>query len=196
MGSTIASFTMSLDGFIADQNDEVGRILRWYFSGDTELQAVDGGMTFKVSPISAELLQKRFSTTGAIVTGRRDFEVSKAWGGTSPLPAPIFIVTHSIPAVWDTPESPFTFVTEGVEHAVELARQAAGDKNIAIGSSKTTQQCLEAGLLDEIEIDLVPILLGAGIRLFENLSSAPLDLEDIGVIHGEGVTHLRFRVVK
>ncbi|HEY0738630.1 MAG TPA: dihydrofolate reductase family protein [Herpetosiphonaceae bacterium] len=195
MGNIIAGFTMSLDGFIADANDEVGRIMRWYRSGDTEVPVFDGAMVFKVSAASAAVLRERFSGTGAIVTGRRDFDVSNAWGGQSPLPAPIFIVTHHPPQEWTHAGSPFTFVTEGVERAVELARQAAGDKRIAIGSSTTTQQCLQAGLLDEIEIDLVPILLGSGVRLFEHLGG-PIELEQTSVVVAKDVTHLRYNVVK
>jgi dihydrofolate reductase len=196
MAKIITSFTMSLDGFIAGPNDDVGRIFRWYFAGDTDFRRPDGRAMFKLSQASAELLRETWGTIGAIVTGRRDFDVSAAWGGQSPLPVPMFIVTHSPPQAWVKPGSPFTFVTEGVERAVALGRQAAGDKNVAIGGTKITQQCLQAGLLDEIHIDLVPILLGAGIRLFENLGPEPIDLENIGGTEGTGVTHLRFRVVK
>lgn len=196
MGKVVAGFSMSLDGFIADANDGVGRLMRWYFSGDTEFPVADGAMMFKLSHVSAELLQERFSTTGAIVTGRRDFEVSRAWGGKPPLPVPIFIVTHTVPQEWAGEGSPFTFVTDGVERAIEQAKRAAGDKIIAVGSSTTTQQCLQAGLLDEIHIDLAPVLLGAGIRLFDRLCIEPIDLENIGVLDAPGVTHLRFRVVR
>jgi dihydrofolate reductase len=133
---------------------------------------------------------------GAIVTGRRDFDVSKAWGGTSPLGVPIFIVTHTPPQEWTKDGSPFTFVTEGVERALEQAKQAAGDKNVSVGGTKIVQQCLKAGLIDEIRIDLVPLLLGAGIRLFDNPGSEPIALESLAVIEGTGVTHLRYRVIK
>lgn len=195
MGNIIAGFTMSLDGFIADANDEVGRIMRWYSSGDTEVPVAGGAMVFKVSAASAAVLRERFDSIGAIVTGRRDFDVSKAWGGQSPLPAPIFIVTHHSPQAWTHAGSPFTFVTEGVERAIELARQAADDKHIAVGSSTTTQQCLQLGLLDQIEIDLVPILLGTGVRLFEHLGRQ-IELEQTDVVVAKDVTHLRYNVVK
>jgi dihydrofolate reductase len=105
-------------------------------------------------------------------------------------------VTHRIPQEWVKEGSPFTFVTDGVVSAVERAKQAAGDRNVAVSGSQIVQQCLKAGLLDEIQIDLVPILLGAGIRLFDKLGSEPIDLESTGVIEGSGVTHLKFRVVK
>jgi dihydrofolate reductase len=200
MGKVIAEFTMSLDGFIAGPNDEVDRLFGWYYSGDTEFPVGDGRKVFKISRASAELLKETWGTLGAIVTGRRDFDVSGAWGGKPPLDVPTFIVTHRIPQEWVGDPlgegSPFTFVPDGVESAVELARQAAGDKNVGVGGSTITQQCLLAGLLDEIRIHLAPILLGAGIRLFDHLPPEPIELENSRVIDAPGVTHLAFRVVK
>ena len=196
MSKVTAQFTMSLDGFIAGPNDEVDQIFRWYFSGDTDFQSSSTDPMFKISRASADLLRKEWGKLGAIVTGRRDFDVSKAWGGNSPLGVPIFIVTHTAPEGWVKEGSPFTFVTDGVESAIQKARQAAGDKNVGVGGSTIVQQCLKAGLLDEIQIDLAPILLGAGIHLFDHLGLEPIELESTGVIEGSGVTHLRFRVVK
>jgi dihydrofolate reductase len=196
MGKVTTQFTMSLDGFIAGPNDEVDKIFRWFSSGDTDFPVPWTGMVFKLSRASAELLREEWSTIGAVVTGRRDFDVSKAWGGTPVLGVPTFIVTHRIPQEWVKEGSPFTFVTDGVESAVEKAKQVAGEKNVGIGGTQIVQQCLQAGLIDEIQIDLVPILLGAGIRLFDNLGPEPIELESIGVIEGSGVTHLKFRVVK
>jgi dihydrofolate reductase len=196
VGKVTTQFTMSLDGFVAEPNDEVGRLLRWYASGDTSFPVAGSSMAFKVSPASAELLQKDWGMIGAITTGRRDFDVSDAWGSKPPFNVPVFIVTHSVPQEWVKPGSPFTFVTDGVESAVEKARQAAGDKNVAVSGTKIVQQCLKAGLLDEIHIDLPPILLGQGIRLFDNLGDEPFELEIMRVVEGVGVTHLRYRVVK
>jgi len=130
------------------------------------------------------------------VTGRRNFNVAGAWGGKPPLGVPHFVVTHTVPQEWVKEGSPFTFVTDGVESAVAKAMQTAGDKNVAISSANIMRQCLKAGLLDEIHIDLVPVLLGEGIRLFEHLGTKPIDLEKISVTEGHGVTHLGFRVVK
>jgi dihydrofolate reductase len=196
MSKVTAQFTMSLDGFIAGPNDEVDQIFRWYSSGDTDFQASSTDPVFKISRASAELLQKEWGKLGAIVTGRRDFDVSKAWGGNSPLGVPIFIVTHTAPQEWVKEGSPFTFVTDGVESAIEKARHAAGDKNVSVGGTTIVQQCLKARLLDEIQIDLAPVLLGAGIRLFDHLGPEPIELESTGVIEGTGVTHLRFQVVR
>ncbi len=195
MGKTVAAFTMSLDGFIAGPNDEVGRLFKWYGSGDTEFTVPGTGMVFKVAQASANYMREEWSKLGAIVTGRRDFDVSNAWGGNLILGIPHFIVTHNPPQEWLGEDSPFVFVTEGVETAVSLAQQAAGDKNVGVGGSQIVQQCLQAGLIDEIHIELAHILLGSGIRLFDNLADYAIDLEKIQVIDTPDVTHLQFRVV-
>jgi dihydrofolate reductase len=108
----------------------------------------------------------------------------------------MIIVTHRVPQEWVYEGSPFLFITDGVASAVAQAKQIAGDKNIGIGGSTITQQCLQAGLLDEIHIELASILLGEGIRLFDNLGPEPIELEKIAVVEGAGVTHLQYRVVK
>jgi dihydrofolate reductase len=196
MGKVVAEFTMSLDGFIAGPNDEVDRLFGWYSAGDTEFPVAGAPMVFKISRASAELLRATWGEIGAIVTGRRDFDVSNAWGGQPLLGAPTFIVTHQPPREWDKPGSPFTFVTDGVASAIALAQRAAGDKVVGVGGTTIVQQGLQAGLIDEITIHLAPILLGSGIRLFDRLGPEPIDLEVAEVIEGTGVTHLRYRVVK
>jgi dihydrofolate reductase len=196
MGRVIAEFTMSLDGFIAEPNDDIKRLFGWYYSGDTVFKMPDSDMEFKVSQASAELLQDAWSKIGAIVTGRRDFDVSRAWGGKPPLDVPCFIVTHSVPQEWAKRGSPFTFVTEGVERAVEQAQRVAGEKVVAVSGSKITQQCIKAGLLDEIRIHLAPILLGDGIRLFDNLGAEPIQLGSPKVVATRDVTHLAYSIAR
>jgi dihydrofolate reductase len=196
MGKTIAEFTMSLDGFIAGPNDDIRALFGWYRNGDTEFAVAGSDMKFKVSRASAELLSESWSQIGATVTGRRDFDVSNAWGGKSLFGESTFIVTHSAPQEWTYEGSPFTFVTEGVERAVERAQQAAGDKVVSISGTTIVQQCLRAGLLDEIHIHLAPILLGAGIRLFDNLGVEPIGLKIAKVVETPSVTHLQYRVVQ
>ena len=196
MGMVTAQFTMSLDGFIAGPEDDVWPLFKWYSSGDVPFQAPGTDREFKISRASADLLQAEWARLGAIVTGRRDFDVSGAWDGSPPLGVPTFIVTHSAPQEWAKEGSPFTFVTDGVESAVEQARRAAGGKNVGVGGSKIVQQCLKAGLLDEIQIDLAAMLLGSGVRLFDDLDSMPIELEIAGVVEGAGVTHIRYRMVK
>ncbi len=196
MGKVVFENSMSLDGFVAGPNDEVDQIFKWYYSGDTDFRFPGLDMDFKISRASAEYLLERTKTIGASVTGRRTFNVTGGWGGNPPGGGAYFVVTHTVPQEWVKPGSPFTFVTDGVESAVEKARQAAGDKDISIFSASILQQCLKAGLVDEIYIDLAPVLIGKGIRLFDHLGAEPIELENIGVIEGTGVTHLSFRVVK
>jgi dihydrofolate reductase len=132
---------------------------------------------------------------GAMVTGRRTFNIAGAWGGNPP-GVPCFVVTHTVPREWVKEGSPFTFVTDGVESAIRQAKKAAGEKNVVVATASILQQCLTARLVDEIDIDLAPVLLGAGIRLFDNLGTEPINLEITRVVEAPGVTHLRFRVVK
>jgi dihydrofolate reductase len=130
------------------------------------------------------------------VTGRRTFDITNGWGGRPPLGVPTFVVTHSVPQDWVYEGSPFTFVTDGVESAVEQARAAAGDKVVAVGAASIAQQCIKAGLLDEIHIDLVPVLLGDGVRLFNNLGDGQVELERTEIIEAPDVTHMTFRVIR
>ncbi len=196
--------SMSLDGFIAGPNDgaelplgEGGeRLFAWYSGGDTEYRLPGTEMVFMVSPQSAELLREAHSKMGAFVTGRRTFDITNGWGGSPPLGVPTFVVTHTVPQEWVYEGSPFTFVTEGVESAVEQAKAVAGDKDVAVGAASIAQQCIRAGLLDEVHVDLVPVLLGGGVRLFEHLGTTPIELERTRVIEAPDVTHLTFRVVK
>ena len=204
MGKVAMGLSMSLDGFIAGPNDgperplgEGGeRLFEWYSSGDTEYKLPGTEMVFRISPQSAELLREAHARMGAFVTGRRTFDITNGWGGNPPLGVPTFVVSHSVPREWVYEGSPFTFVTDGVESAVEQARAVAGEKDVAVGAASVVQQCIRAGLLDEIHVDLVPVLLGGGIRLFEHLGSTPIELESTRVVEAAGVTHLTFRVVR
>jgi dihydrofolate reductase len=204
MSKVVVELSMSLDGFVAGPNDgpENGlgdggqRLFQWYYSGDTDFPLPGTDMVFKISRASAELLHEEWGKLGAMVAGRRMFDIAHAWGGKPPGGGPCFIVTHTPPQEWAKEGSPFTFVTDGVESAIRQAKQAAGDKNVSASSASIAQQCIKAGLLDEIHIDLAPVLLGGGVRLFEHLGTAPIELESTKVIEAPGVTHLRYRIVK
>ncbi len=196
MGKVGTGFSTSLDGFIAGPNGDVGPLFDWYFGGDTDYTVPSGGMTLKVSPQSAELLGESYGRMGALVVGRRHFDHARAWGGRHPMDVPVFVVTHTVPREWVHEGSPFAFVTEGVERAVELARAAAGDKDVGVGGADVAQQCIKAGLVDEVGLDLVPVLLGEGIRFFDHLATDKIELERTRVVEAPGVTHLRFRVVR
>ena len=116
-------------------------------------------------------------------------------GWQPPLDVPVFVVTGSVPPEWVYQGSLFTFVTDGLESALEQAKAVAGNKDVGVGAASIVQQCIRAGLLDEIHLDLVPVLLGGGVSLFDHLGTGPIDLERTRVIEG-AVTHLTFRVVK
>jgi dihydrofolate reductase len=155
-----------------------------------------GNITLKVSPQSAKLLRESYEKMGALVVGRRHFDLAHGWGGRHPMDLPVFVVTHSIPQEWVYEGSPFTFVTKGVEGAVEQARAVAGDKDVGVGGANVAQQAIRADLVDEVGVDLAPILLGGGARFFDHLGTGPVELERTRVIEAPGVTHLRFRVLK
>lgn len=186
---------MSLDGFVADPDDGVAEVFDWYFnSGDVEFHT--GGsdpMTFRVSGPSAEHLHDLTSGLGAVLTGRRTFEVAGGWGGNHAW-GPAFVLTHQIPAGWPRPDSTVHFVTDGIESAVSQARAAAGGKSVGVHGADTIRQCLNAGLLDEIHVDVAAVLLGSGVRLFDRLEGTPLTLGSPRVVPGVGVTHLRYPV--
>jgi dihydrofolate reductase len=204
MGKVAVGLTMSLDGFIAGPNDgpdrplgEGGeRLFEWYSGGDTKYEMPGTGMVFRISPQSVELLREVNERMGAFVTGRGTFGIANGWGGNPLLGVPTFVVTHSVPEECAYEGSPYTFATDGVERAVELAKEAAGEMDVAVGAASIAQQCIRAGLLDEVHANLAPVLLGGGVRLFEHLGTTPIDLDSTRVIEAPGVAHLTFRVVK
>lgn len=203
MGKVIFNMTTSLDGFVAGPNDSPEKglgeggdaLFNWYFSGDTEVILSEGTPPLKISAQSAKILKDSVERLGAGVWGRRTFDIAHAWGGHPP-GSPAFIVTHHVPQEWIYEGSPFTFVTNGVESAVRQAKEAAGDKDVVICTASVLQQCLNAGLMDEIHLDVAPLLLGKGVRLFDHLDIDPIELERIRAVAAPGVTHMGFRVVK
>lgn len=196
MTEVIALMSMSLDGYVADANDGVAEVFDWYFSGDVEVPTASAAsdMTFRVSPASAEHLRGVVGEIGAMLTGRRTFEVAGGWDGRHPWDVPVFVVTHEVPDGWPRPGSTVGFVTDGIERAVAQAKAAAGTGSVGVHGADTIQQCLNAGLLDEIQIDLAAVLLGAGVPLFDRVANAPIVLGDPTVVAGVGVTHLRYPV--
>jgi dihydrofolate reductase len=145
-------------------------------------------MTFKVSGPSAEHILSLTSGLGAVLTGRRTFEVAHGWGGNHAW-GPAFVLTHHIPAGWPRPDSTVHFVTDGIESAVSQAKAAAAGKSVGVHGADTIQQLLKAGLLDEISVDVAAVLLGSGIRLFDHLAGTPAVLGNPAVTAGVGVTH-------
>jgi dihydrofolate reductase len=192
MGKVLSHMTMSLDGFIADPQDGVGELFGWYGAGAVHVPTADERWAFQVDEGSAAMLREMLATTGALVCGRRLFEHTSGWGDSHPMGAPVVVVTHHAPddaGRWRT----ITFA-DGVESGIARAQQIAGDKNVAIASASIAQQALELGLLDEVTVSLVPVLMGAGIPYFANLSGPPYTFEDPEVIAGTRATHLRYAV--
>jgi dihydrofolate reductase len=186
MGKVVLGMTMSLDGFINDRNGSVGALY-------PDLVALR----------DTEPLSESIRNTGTVVMGRNSFAMSEDpdwFAGNYEYQVPIFVLTHQVPKKMpkQTDTLTFTFVTDGIESAVEQAKSAAGDKEVnIIGAANTAQQCLQAGLADELHVDIMPVFLGAGLRPFEGIGEGQVQLERIKVMElPGGRTHLRFRVVK
>jgi dihydrofolate reductase len=189
--------TMSLDGFIAGPDDSPGKIFDWYFTGDTPSAYSSDSIPFKLSHEDAKLFDEGIPMVGAIVAGRRTYEVSKAWEGSFFFPAPFFVLTHKAPDRVPRGTTKFTFVTDGIESAIKQAKAAAGGKTVGVMGANTAKQCIEAGFLDAMRVHIAPYLLGDGVRLFDYLGTHLVELERTGVIESSsGVTHLFFNVVK
>ena len=195
MGKITTGFSMSLDGYVAGPNEDVSQVFKWMMTGNTDVTVPrgEGEMELKMPEESVEMFEGH-KQNGALVSGRRLFELTQGWGGRHPLDVPIVVVTHRAAPAWVKQDWPVTFV-DNLEDALEKARALAGDKNVAVASTTLVQQCLRAGLLDEIHIDLTPFLLGAGVKLFDTLD-APIELESTEVINATGVIHLTYRVMK
>ena len=193
MGRVTSHISMSLDGFITGPNVRVGnglgdggeRLHDWQFDAKTKADAA--------------IRDEIYASTGAVVIGKRMFDVGfEPWGDPPPFGMPVFIVTHEerapLPMQGGTT---YTFVTDGIEAALEAARAAAGDKDVGVwGGANVVRQFLETGLMDEILISLIPILLGDGVRLFEGVDPARIDLRRKSSIETPRANHLRFDVVK
>jgi dihydrofolate reductase len=193
MANVIAALTMSVDGYIAYEDHTVGHLFDWYEAGDVEVHWPGDDMVSRVSPPSARYLERVIAEAGALVVGRTVYDITGGFGSSHPVGVPLFLVTHEPPAAWPRPDAPFTAVTDGVASAIEQAKVAAGDKSVSLSGASMVQQALALDLVDEIAIELAPVVLGRGIRFFGELDRTVL-LDDPEVIEGERVTHLRFRV--
>ncbi len=196
MSRVIAGFSMSLDGFVADPDDGVEHVFKWYSAGGTDAEIMAGGHDLGMTREAAGLIEEASRGAGVLVTARRTFDIAQAWGGKHPMDVPMVVVTHRVPQEWVNREgSPFTFVTEGVPQAIDVAREIAGDKDVVVGAASVTQQCLQLGLLDAIHIDLAPVVLGRGIRLFDHLTN-PVELLVTEASGNPHVTHITYQVIK
>jgi dihydrofolate reductase len=202
MGKVVLDMSMSLDGIGAGPNpseiDRMGvggeRLHEWFPFYDPEQESTAGDSAAREA--EARMVRELFAATGAVVLGKRTFDLGlEPWGGT-PFPVPCFVLTHEARDDLVTASGTFAFVTDGIERAVDRAQAAAGDKDVLVmGGPTVAQQAVRAGLVDEISLHVVPVLLGAGSRLFEHLAPEAVELERIELIASPQATHLRFRVV-
>ena len=199
MGQVISSAVMSLDGYIAKDDNTIGRLFDWLQNGSVELPSASGDITFHMSPPSAKYWNQWTSGLGALVCGRTLFDFTGGWGGRHTVDVPVVVVTHQVPIDWVDahPDAPFHFVTDGVEAAVARARSIAGERTVAVTAGTIARQCLELGLLDAVAVDLVPVVMGKGRPYFGELSLDDVPLGDPTVcIQGDRVTHLLFPVTE
>jgi dihydrofolate reductase len=198
----ITGLWTSLDGFIAGADDGMerplgiggDRLFTWFNDGDTPSRYFP---SFKMSAVSAPIFDEASGRAGAVISGRRTYDIARAWGGSGPLPGvPLFVLTHTVPKSVPAGDPAYTFVTDGIESAVEQARAAAAGKDVALMVASIVQQCLRAGLLAELTMNLVPVVLGRGVRLLDGLEPGSVELEIVRVVDAPGITHLTYRVVK
>jgi dihydrofolate reductase len=197
MGRIICDLSVSLDGFVAGPDDgpqnplgRGGEALFAWMTGGPEANRM--GPWFTPPDASKVVMDEWLHESGAIISGRRTFDIANGWKHGHPIDVPIFVMTHKPPTEGEW--SPrVSFVTGGIHEALDKARAVAGDKYISLSGASPVQQLLKLGLLDEIQLHVTPLLLGAGVRLFDHLGgSVPLD--QLRAIESVGVTHLRYRV--
>jgi dihydrofolate reductase len=198
MGKVVTGATMSIDGYIAGpQESGFDLLFDWYDNGAVETPTGHPDMTFRTSPASAEHLEQLNANVGALVVGRHLYDFVHGWGGRHPLDVTTVVLTHRLPEDRPVADENFVFVTEGIQAAVAAAQRIAGDKNVVVNGGQMARQALDAGLLDEVHVDLAPVLLGAGTPFFSDLGVRPVQLSGpFSVVEGTGVTHLAYAVKK
>ncbi|MCY1145521.1 dihydrofolate reductase family protein [Actinoplanes sp. Pm04-4] len=191
MGRVCTGATMSLDGFIAGPGDTGFDLLfQWYGEGVPGKQKT-------TSDVSADHLRRLQERTGALVVGRHLYDLTNAWGGRHPMDVTTVVLTHNPPKDRPQADENFIFITDGIKEAIATAQKIAGPRDVGVNGGQMARQALEAGLLDEFHVDLVPVLLGAGTPFVGQFDGAPLALEGpVDVVNGVGVTHLRYLIRK
>ncbi|QYC39799.1 hypothetical protein Nocox_10900 [Nonomuraea coxensis DSM 45129] len=189
MGVVVLYKSMSLDGFVAGPEVSAEHAMG---RGGTRLH--EWMFTDRPDPRDKEVLASMGASAGAVVVGRRTFDVGLPHWQDTPYPAPTFVLTHRTRDDLVMRSATFTFVTDGVEAALKAARNAAGDQDVVVMGAETGRRFLRAGLLDELLINLVPVVLGSGVRLLDDLPR--IELTRTQVIASDAVTHLRYRVVR
>jgi len=194
MTKVLTHMCMSLDGFVAQPDDNPAELFDWYWNGETVVPSAQEDMTFSVDAASAPMLRDLTSGCGAVIAGRRLFDLTDGWGDNHPVGAPVVVVTHRPPPDDAATRFPRTRFAGSVEEAVATATEIAGDKFVTIASADIIQQAVNLDLVDEICISQVPVLFGTGIRYFGDLVGDHVMLEDPHVVQGTRALHLRYRV--
>ncbi len=190
MSTVLMHAVVSVDGFIADSQDQVGPLFDWY--GNGELPIVEGS-PFKVSPASAEYARPMWAGIRSTVMGRQLFDLTNGWEGSPPAGDHVVVVTHRPkPDGWH-PEANYEF-TDDVADAINRAREHAGDGAVALTAGEVGAQALALGLVDEVAMDVVPVIFGSGKRFFGSLDGQHLLEDPHVVIQGDRVLHLSYRV--
>jgi dihydrofolate reductase len=197
MGKVIVNAAVSLDGYIADESGGVGPLFDYYFNGDAEVTLADPDRIFKVTPATAGYLH-RFTTAnvGSVVIGRNLFNLTNGWNGRPATGEAVFVVTHQPPDSWPFHDAPYTFVTDSVATAISMANDFAGNRDVSVTAGNIGGQAIEAGLVDQVHLNLVPVLFGSGVKFFGDYAGALTHLEDPQVIQGKRVTHLIYDLNK
>jgi dihydrofolate reductase len=185
---------MSLDGFVAQPDDNPAELFDWYWNGDVVVPSAQETMSFSVDAASAPMLRELTSGCGAIVAGRRLFDQTEGWGDNHPAGAPVVVVTHRPPPEHAAERFPRTTFAGSVHEGIEAAKRIAGDKFVTIASADIAQQAVNLGLVDEICVSQVPVLFGSGVRYFGELVDGHVMLEDPVVVEGTRALHLRYAV--
>ena len=194
MAKVLTHMCVSLDGFVAQPDDNPAELFDWYWSGDVVVPSAQEDMRFSVDTASASMLRELISGCGALIAGRRLFDQTDGWGDNHPVGAPVVVVTHRPPPKDAAARFPRTTFTGSVEESVATARQIAGDKFVTIASADVIQQALNLGLVDELCLSVVPVLFGRGIRYFGELTGGHVMLDDPVVVEGSRALHLRYPV--
>ena len=194
VAEVLTHMCMSLDGFVAQPDDNPAELFDWYWGGDVAVPSAQPGMSFAVDAASAPMLRDLTSGCGALIAGRRLFDQSEGWGDNHPAGGRVVVVTHRAPPPDAAARFPRTTFTGSVEDAIAAAKEIAGDKFVTIASASIIQQALNLGLVDEVCISQVPVLFGAGIRYFGDLVDGHVMLEDPVVVQGTRALHLRYPV--
>lgn len=199
MGKVVTGATMSLDGYISGPGESgFDKLFAWYGNGDVAIPTANPTLALRVSPENARVWRETVERAGALVVGRKTFDQTDGWSGVHPLGVPVFVVTHRPAREWQArhPDAPFTFVKEGVAAAIAKAHTVAGGKDVVVTAGSIASQALDAGLLDEVNLSVAPVVLGGGTPFFMGLRHAPFPLPDAEVVQAQGVTHLRYAVPK